>query len=47
MDDKESWFHSMELFSNELMPALNRAVGTTAPAGTCLSGCFSKPQDVV
>ena len=33
LDDKESWFHSMELFSNELMPALNRAVATTAPAG--------------
>ena len=26
-DDKESWVHSHELFANELMPALNRAVG--------------------
>ena len=26
-DDKESWVHSLELFANELMPALNRAVG--------------------
>ena len=25
-DDKESWLHSMELFANELMPALNKAV---------------------
>ncbi len=25
-DDKESWLHSMELFSRELMPALNKAV---------------------
>ena len=26
-DDKESWLRSMELFANELMPALNKAVG--------------------
>lgn len=26
-DDKESWLYSMELFANELMPALNKAVG--------------------
>lgn len=25
-DDKESWLHSMDLFANELMPALNKAV---------------------
>jgi alkanesulfonate monooxygenase SsuD/methylene tetrahydromethanopterin reductase-like flavin-dependent oxidoreductase (luciferase family) len=25
-DDKKSWLHSMELFANELMPALNKAV---------------------
>jgi len=25
-DDKQSWLHSMELFSKELMPALNEAV---------------------
>ena len=25
-DDKESWLHSMDLFVNELMPALNKAV---------------------
>ncbi len=25
-DDKQSWLHSMELFANELMPALNKAV---------------------
>ncbi len=30
LDDKQSWFHSMELFSKELMPALNKALGTTA-----------------
>ena len=29
-DDKPSWFHSMELFARELMPALNRAVCGTA-----------------
>ena len=29
-DDKESWLHSMELFANELMPALNRAVAGVA-----------------
>jgi alkanesulfonate monooxygenase SsuD/methylene tetrahydromethanopterin reductase-like flavin-dependent oxidoreductase (luciferase family) len=30
-DDKASWLHSMELFTRELMPALNKAVcGTTA-----------------
>jgi alkanesulfonate monooxygenase SsuD/methylene tetrahydromethanopterin reductase-like flavin-dependent oxidoreductase (luciferase family) len=29
-DDKESWLHSMNLFANELMPALNKAVGATA-----------------
>ncbi len=30
-DDKESWVHSMELFANELMPALNKAMsGVTA-----------------
>ncbi len=33
LDDKESWFHGMELFSKELMPALNQAVGTTAGVG--------------
>ena len=27
-DDKESWVHSLDLFANELMPALNRAVGS-------------------
>ena len=26
LDDKESWFHSMELFSNAVMPAPNRAL---------------------
>ena len=26
-DDKPSWLHSMELFANELMPALNKAMG--------------------
>lgn len=26
-DDKSSWLHSMDLFANELMPALNKAVG--------------------
>ena len=25
-DDKASWLHSMELFSKELMPALNKAL---------------------
>jgi alkanesulfonate monooxygenase SsuD/methylene tetrahydromethanopterin reductase-like flavin-dependent oxidoreductase (luciferase family) len=25
-DDRESWLHSMELFANDLMPALNKAV---------------------
>ena len=25
-DDKESWLHSMELFADELMPALNKAI---------------------
>ena len=29
-DDRESWLHSMELFARELMPALNKAVGTVA-----------------
>ena len=29
-DDKQSWIHSMELFANELMPALNKAVGALA-----------------
>ena len=29
-DDKASWVRSMELFANELMPALNRAVGVPA-----------------
>jgi len=29
-DDKESWLHSMELFANELMPALNKAVAGVA-----------------
>ena len=28
--DKKSWLHSMELFANELMPALNRAVGAVS-----------------
>src|SRR5256884_9979550 len=27
-DDKQSWLHSMELFARELMPALNKAVGS-------------------
>lgn len=27
-DDKERWLHSMELFAHELMPALNKAVGS-------------------
>lgn len=26
-DDKEAWVHSLELFANELMPALNKAIG--------------------
>ena len=26
-DDRASWLRSMELFAQELMPALNRAVG--------------------
>lgn len=25
-DDKEAWVHSLELFQNELMPALNKAL---------------------
>jgi alkanesulfonate monooxygenase SsuD/methylene tetrahydromethanopterin reductase-like flavin-dependent oxidoreductase (luciferase family) len=25
-DDKDAWLHSMDLFANELMPALNKAV---------------------
>ena len=29
-DDKASWIHSMELFVNELMPALNKAVAGVA-----------------
>ncbi len=29
-DDKASWLHSMDLFSRELMPALNKAVRGTA-----------------
>ncbi len=29
-DDKQSWLHSMRLFARELMPALNKAVGTVA-----------------
>jgi len=31
-DDKASWIRSMELFSQELMPALNKAVGGTTAA---------------
>ena len=27
-DDKASWVHSMELFARELMPALNKALGS-------------------
>ncbi len=26
-DDKDAWVHSLELFANELMPSLNKAVG--------------------
>ncbi len=26
-DDKQSWLHSLDLFANELMPALNRLMG--------------------
>jgi alkanesulfonate monooxygenase SsuD/methylene tetrahydromethanopterin reductase-like flavin-dependent oxidoreductase (luciferase family) len=33
-DDKLSWVRSLELFSKELMPALNRAVGGVAAART-------------
>jgi alkanesulfonate monooxygenase SsuD/methylene tetrahydromethanopterin reductase-like flavin-dependent oxidoreductase (luciferase family) len=29
-DDKESWLYSMDLFANELMPALNKAIGHTS-----------------
>jgi hypothetical protein len=29
-DDKQSWLNSMRLFSQELMPALNKAVGPVA-----------------
>jgi alkanesulfonate monooxygenase SsuD/methylene tetrahydromethanopterin reductase-like flavin-dependent oxidoreductase (luciferase family) len=29
-DDKQSWVHSMELFANELMPRLNKALGGVA-----------------
>jgi alkanesulfonate monooxygenase SsuD/methylene tetrahydromethanopterin reductase-like flavin-dependent oxidoreductase (luciferase family) len=29
-DDKQSWLRSMELFAKELMPALNKALGTLA-----------------
>ena len=29
-DDKQSWLHSMRLFAEELMPALNKAVGPVA-----------------
>ena len=32
-DDKESWLHSMELFQNELMPALNKALCGTETKG--------------
>ena len=32
-DDKQSWLRSMELFTTELMPALNKAVGAV-PAST-------------
>ena len=32
LDDREGWFHSMELFSTELMPALNKALGRSAPS---------------
>jgi hypothetical protein len=31
-DDRQSWLRSMELFANELMPALNKAVGVPAMA---------------
>jgi len=33
-DDKEAWVRSLELFQNELMPALNKALcgRTTKPA---------------
>jgi alkanesulfonate monooxygenase SsuD/methylene tetrahydromethanopterin reductase-like flavin-dependent oxidoreductase (luciferase family) len=31
-DDKASWLHSMELFSRELMPQLNRALGAVGVA---------------
>jgi alkanesulfonate monooxygenase SsuD/methylene tetrahydromethanopterin reductase-like flavin-dependent oxidoreductase (luciferase family) len=30
-DDKEAWIHSLELFQNELMPALNKALCGAAP----------------
>ena len=29
-DDKEAWLHSLDLFSKELMPALNEAVAVQA-----------------
>ena len=31
-DDKDAWLRCMDLFANELMPALNKAVGAPAPA---------------
>lgn len=40
-DDKPSWLRSMELFANELMPALNKAVG----GGTLTSA--RRPAQVV
>ena len=34
-DDKASWLHSMELFSKELMPALNKAVAGVSETERC------------
>ena len=31
-DDKPSWIHSQELFARELMPKLNKALGTVGTA---------------
>jgi hypothetical protein len=40
-DDKQSWLHSMELFTRELMPALNKAVCGSAPSSMSLQEAIS------
>ena len=32
-DDRQAWLHSTELFTGELLPRLNAAVGATASVG--------------